>query len=92
MTACTAQAQISIKVTEGNESYTSGSQNSLLVTVYEAEVKDVEKLLKQELKGMKGKVSNKKNEFFADDCEEKRMGDNTFDVYAKVTSVGEGEV
>ena len=33
-----------------------------------------------------------KKELFADDCELKDMGDNTFDVYAKVTPGKEGEV
>ncbi len=86
-----ASAQISIKVSEANESYNNGSHNSLVVTVYEQEAKEVEKLFKSQLKDMKGKVSSKK-ELFADDCRDKRMGENTFDVYAKVTPRNNGEV
>lgn len=86
-----AHAQISIKVTEANESFNNGSHNALLVTVYEQDAKEVEKLLKKELKDMGGKVQVKK-EIFADDCETKAMGENTFDVYAKVTPGKNGEV
>ena len=91
LAAMGATAQISIKVSETNESYNNGSHNSLVVTVYEQEAKEVEKLFKSELKKMKGKVSSKK-ELFADDCELKDMGENTFDVYAKVTPRKDGEV
>lgn len=91
LAAFSANAQFSIKVSEGNESFNNGSHNALVVTVYEQEEKEVEKMLKQELKRMGGKVSTKK-ELFADDCKDKRMGDNTFDVYAKVTPKNENEI
>jgi hypothetical protein len=55
--------------------------------------KQVDKALKQELKNWKGSFKDGKY-YFIDNCENKKMGANTFDVYAKVepTSTGGGSI
>jgi predicted nuclease with TOPRIM domain len=59
------------------------SRNSLTVMIPEASSDDVKKAWKKKLKDLKGKVSDK-TIIFGDDCEDKSMGDNTFDVYSVV--------
>lgn len=83
-----AMAQKAISVTETNEQINNSSYNSLSVTVYNGQADDVKKAWKKQLKDLKGKVSDKK-ELFADDCELKEMGDNTFDVYSRVDEIPE---
>ncbi len=76
-------AQYEITVKESNESFSTGSQNALIVNIYESNVKDVEKGLKKLFKDYKAKVSVKK-EIFADDATIKDMSSNTVDIYATV--------
>ncbi len=78
-----------IQVEEATASIDGQSRNSLTVIITEGNAGDVNKAWKKELKGMKGKVSDKKF-LFADDCEVKSMGDNSFDVYAVTESVAGG--
>ena len=80
-----------IKVKEGNSSFSNGSHNSLTVMVYETDEKSVEKAWKSYTKKWGGKVSVKK-EVFSDDCRIKDLGDNTFDIYAKVEEKKNEEV
>ncbi|MCP4923408.1 MAG: hypothetical protein GY915_05165, partial [bacterium] len=85
-----AFGQKAISVTETKEQMNNSSYNSLSVMVYNGKADDVKKAWKKALKDMKGKVSDKK-ELFADDCELKDMGDNSFDIYARVDEIpGEG--
>lgn len=81
--------QKKIEVSESNESFSTGNQNALSITVYGAEKGDVEKAWKKQLKDIKGNVKAK-NEIFADDCRIKKMSDNTFDVYSKIEETDDG--
>lgn len=68
-----------------------GSHNGIAIKIPYGDAKMIDKELKDELKSWKGKFSSEKGYYFADDCKLKSMGDNTFDVYAKVeenTEVG----
>ncbi|MCB9186680.1 MAG: hypothetical protein H6601_08030 [Flavobacteriales bacterium] len=58
-------------------------RNSLTVIIKGANTDDVKKAWKKQLKDMKGKVEDK-TVIFGDDCKDKTMGDNTFDVYSIV--------
>jgi uncharacterized protein HemX len=80
--AVSAQAQYKIQVSEANESFSTGSQNALVVTVYEAKADDVEKNMKKLFKDWGGNIKTK-DEVFGDDCSMKKMGKNTFDAYGK---------
>lgn len=86
-----AYGQKAISVTEAKEQINNSDNNSLSVMVYNGNADDVKKAWKKALKDMKGKVSDKKvngkKELFADDCELKSMGDNSFDVYSRVDEV-----
>lgn len=67
------------------------SRNSLSVIIKDASVDDVKKAWKKQLKDLKGKVSDK-TIIFADDCQLKSMGDNTFDVYSVIEDLGENGI
>lgn len=66
-----------------------GTKNGFYVSVPYGDQKSLEKALKDELKSWKGKYSEK-GFVFVDDCKLKEMGDNTFDVYAKVEANPDG--
>lgn len=66
-----------------------GSKQGFYIEIPYGDVKGIEKELKDELKSWKGKFSTKGSTIFVDDCKIKDMGDNTFDVYAKVDELGE---
>lgn len=83
--------QKKMKVSEGKESIGNGNNNALSIVIYVSDESLVEKNWTKELKDMKGKVSSKK-EIFADDCQHKAMGENTFDVWSKVSKEGEDAV
>jgi predicted RNase H-like nuclease (RuvC/YqgF family) len=80
-------AQNKIQVTESNESFSTGKQNALVVTIFETNKDDVEKGVKKLLKDWNGSVKSK-SEIFGDDCQIKKIGKNTFDVYATVNQDG----
>lgn len=80
-----------IEVSEKTEKLNDASHPCLSVYVYETDESSVEKGLKSMLKDMNAKVSMKK-EIFADDAKWSEIGDNTFDVYAKVKEVEKGKV
>ena len=78
-----------IKVSESNANIGGGNNNALEVTLYSASVDQVEKAWKGEMKKMKGKITSKKGEYFVDDAEMKQMGENSFDLYARVEKEGD---
>ncbi|MGV6860940.1 MAG: hypothetical protein ACWA41_04160, partial [Putridiphycobacter sp.] len=82
----TSFAQIKV---EGKNVNVNGSHPGFFVTIPYGDKKMIEKELKDELKSWKGKYSSK-DVIFVDDCKLKEMGDNTFDVYAKVEDIAEG--
>ena len=89
---CTGYAQ-KIQVSESAENINSGNRNSVVVIIPEVSVEDVEKAWKGELKNLKSaKVSYKKGEFMADDATHKDMGENSFDLYARVDKEGDDAV
>lgn len=65
-----------------------GSKNGFSIEIPYGDEKAVDKALKKELKSWKGSFKGGKT-YFIDDCKNKKMGDNTFDVYAKCESLGE---
>ena len=75
-----------IKVRESNESFSNGGHNSLSVTLYVTDVNMVEKEWKSQMKDFGYDKSNEKsNEYFFDNVLMKQLGNNTLDVYSKVT-------
>jgi len=85
----TVTAAQSIQVLEETGTIDGKSRNCLTATIITGNASDISKAWKKELKNMKGKVSDKKF-LFADDCEVKSMGDNSFDVYAIVEPAADG--
>ncbi len=72
-----------IQVLEQSATIDKQNRNCLTVVIAGTDAANVSKAWKKELKDMKGKVSDRKF-LFADDCEVKSMGENSFDVYAVV--------
>ena len=66
-----------------------GTQNGFEINIPFADQKTTEKELKDLFKSWKGSFSNKKGVMKADDCKDKNMGENTFDVYGTVVANGE---
>lgn len=79
-------AQVEIKETSVN---IDGSKNGFEIQIPYADKKAAEKELKDLFKGWKGSFSDKKGIMKADDCKNKKMGENTFDVYGTVVENGE---
>ena len=75
-------------VTESVVAIDGKSRNSLAIIVKDGKADDVKKAWKKQLKDLKGKVSDK-SIIFGDDCQNKAMGDNTFDVYSTVEDLGD---
>jgi hypothetical protein len=88
MSAGTSIAQIKVQEKQVN---IDGNKNGFEVLIPYSDAKETEKELKDELKGWKGKYTSK-DFVFVDDCELKDMGDNTFDVYAKMTEQKDGGI
>jgi len=75
-----------IKVDEGSEKFSSGSQNAANTIIYEADLSDVVKEWKKVLKDYKHeKVKDDKNEVFGDNILIKDWGNNPADFYTKFT-------
>lgn len=87
-----ANAQKKIKVVEANETIGTGSNNALVITLYEASVSDVEKEWKSLMKDFNAKVSSSKGQMFADNALIKSMGANTMDVYSIVQDNKDGSL
>ncbi|MCF8463327.1 MAG: hypothetical protein K9G41_00695 [Flavobacteriales bacterium] len=58
-------------------------RNSLTIVIKDAKTEDIQKAWKKQLKDLKCKVSDK-TFTFGDDCKDKEMGSNTFDIYSVV--------
>lgn len=72
----------SIQVTESNESIGGGSNNALVVTIYEADIETVEKEWKSRVKDFSTeKTTLNKHTLFGDNAVIKEMGNNTVDIY-----------
>ena len=84
-------SQKKIEVKESSENIGEGHHNSLVVNIYEASDKDVEKAWKKLMKDYKAKVSMKKV-LIADDAEIKSISSNTLDIYAKAEKDKDDEV
>jgi hypothetical protein len=75
-----------IKVRESNENFNTGGHNALSVTLYVTDKNMVEKEWKSKMKDFGyDKSSEKSNEYFFDNVVIKELGNNTMDVYSKVT-------
>lgn len=86
----TAFAQ-KINVSESTETIGGGSNNALVVSIFEASADDVEKAWKSLMKDMDAKVSSKDG-IFADNAMIKTMGNNPIDIYTKIIKVSNTEV
>jgi hypothetical protein len=84
--AFSAFSQVLIKETSVN---IDGSKNGFEIEIPYADKKTAEKELKDLFKSWKGSFSDKKGVMKADDCKNKRMGENTFDVYGTVVENGD---
>ena len=75
-----------VKVRESNESFSNGGHNALSVTLFVTDVNMVEKEWKSQMKDFGyDKSSEKSNEYFFDNVIMKQLGNNTLDVFSKVT-------
>ena len=75
-----------IKVRESNESFSNGGHNALSITLYVTDANMVEKEWKSKMKDFGyDKSSEKSNEYFFDNVVMKELGNNTMDVFSKVT-------
>ncbi|UKN00503.1 hypothetical protein K6119_12250 [Paracrocinitomix mangrovi] len=81
-----AFSQVSVKETNVN---IDGAKNGFEIEIPYADVKACEKELKDLFKSWKGSFSEKKGVMKADDCKDKEMGENTFDVFGTVVENGE---
>lgn len=73
-----------VKVKEGHESFSSGSQNALIVTVFVDDLNLVQKEWKSQMKDFGYQSANDKgNEFVFDNVKFKSLSNNPMDVYAK---------
>jgi hypothetical protein len=80
-TSLSGFSQVSVEEKKVNVDGT--THDGFYVSIPYGTLKELEKSVKEELKGWDGKV--KDGDFiFADDCKLKEMGKNTFDVYAKL--------
>lgn len=79
-----------LAITETRTPMSRGTQPALVVTIPGAQIKDVNAAWKNELKGYKAKVKEEKNEIFADNALVKAIGDNTIDLYTRLTETKEG--
>ncbi len=72
-----------IKVKQSNENIGGGSNNALVVTLYEINPSDAEDSFRSFMKKYDGKRSSKDGAIFVDHATIKDMGNNTIDVYGK---------
>jgi len=81
-----------IAVKESTEKIGSGSNNALVVTIYEANLEEIEKEWKSVMRGYDAKVTISEG-VFADNAKIKSFGNNnTTDVYARAEKIKEGEI
>lgn len=81
-----AFSQVNVKETNVN---IDGGKNGFEIEIPYADKKTTEKELKDLFKSWKGSFSEKKGIMKSDDCKNKDMGENTFDVFGTVVENGE---
>lgn len=84
--AYTSFSQVDIKETNVN---IDGGKNGFEIEIPYADTKTTEKELKDLFKSWKGSFSSKGGVMKSDDCKNKDMGENTFDVFGTVASKGD---
>lgn len=84
--AVSSFAQVGVKETNVN---IDGGKNGFEIEIPYADKKTTEKELKDLFKSWKGSFSDKKGVMKSDDCKNKSMGENTFDVFGTVVENGE---
>lgn len=67
-----------------------GTKEGFYISIPYGTVKELEKELKDELKGWKGSYSTSGKIIKVDDCKLKEMGENTFDVFATIEENSDG--
>lgn len=82
----TSFSQVGVKETNVN---IDGGKNGFEIEIPYADKKTTEKELKDLFKSWKGKFEDKKGIMKSDDCKNKKMGENTFDVFGTVVENGE---
>jgi len=82
----TSFSQVNINETNVN---IDGGKNGFEIEIPYADKKTTEKELKDLFKSWKGSFSEKKGIMKSDDCKNKDMGENTFDVFGTVVENGE---
>ncbi len=88
ITVCTFASFGQIKTTEEAISFSNGTHNAIVVTVPNGTSEGVNDQLKNEIKNWGGKFSENKGEFSAIGLSMKKMGEKSFDGYAKVIENG----
>jgi hypothetical protein len=78
-----------IKISEKNENLGGGKHNALLVPIYEADEKTVEKEWKNLLKKYNAKMATIGDEQFGDNAVIKDISNNTIDIYWKLEKAAE---
>ena len=77
-----------IKLRESNENFSNGSHNALSVNLYVSDIRLVEKEWKSQMKDFGyDKSSERNDEYFFDNVLIKALGNNTLDVFSKVTPI-----
>lgn len=85
----TLSAQKKIKVSESTEKINDGKHNSLVVMLYEISEKDVQKAWKKKLKDF-GRPKTKRNTFYIEEAEHKKMGDKVFYLHSYTEETKDG--
>lgn len=82
-----------VDVVENNRNLGGGNHEALVVNIFDVSKEDVEKKWKSELKSMNAKVSTDKDgNLFGDNAVIKDLGNNTMDIYCKITVLKDGAV
>lgn len=88
--SATVRADDPLAITETRTPMSRGTQPALMVTIPKAQLKAVDAAWKDLLKDYKAKLKVDKGEIFADNAAIKAIGDNTVDVYSRLTETKEG--
>lgn len=90
-TTCTTFSQ-EVKTEEKSIPFSSGSKNSIVVSIPNTTSDFIEKEIKDEMKNWGGKYSSSKGEFSILQGQIKELGEKLFDGYAKIVSDKDGIV
>ncbi|MGJ8660724.1 MAG: hypothetical protein ACSHXL_01675 [Bacteroidota bacterium] len=80
-----------VKVEESSESFRGGRFNAMVITIPHADVKTLEKELKNEMKSWDGKYNSSKGEMTTTQGTIKALGDRPFDAIAKIIESKKGD-